>query len=358
MHATSRETGLSERLAPFEALLRLGLFYKILIANVVIILIGAVAGTALTAQFVQTTPNRSTIELVGFFAVIGVAASALVNAVILRLALSPLKLLEHTAERVQRGELEARAPVSPLGDANLTRLTEMFNGMLDSLSAYQKQLQDVAARALHAQEEERKRIARELHDETAQTLSALVIRLRLARGAKDPETRDARLEEVRDEIVKAAEGIRRFAVGLRPPALDQVGVVAAISEHVRSLCETTNLNVEFEADYIDKLLPPDTELALYRIVQEALSNTVRHAGASMVGVRIEHKDDCVVVLVTDDGKGFDTSAALDSTGRGLGIFGMRERAAYVGGTVDIDSEPGDGTTVRVEIPVARGDDVV
>ena len=334
MHATSRETGLSGRLAPFEALLRLGLFYKILIANVVIMLIGAVAGTALTAQFVQTTPNRSTIELVGFFVV------------------------EHPAERVQRGELEARAPLSPLGDASLTRLTEMFNGMLDSLSAYQKQLQDVAARALHAQEEERKRIARELHDETAQTLSALVIRLRLARGAQDTETRDARLEEVRDEIVKAAEGIRRFAVGLRPPALDQVGVVAAISEHVRSLCETTNLNVEFEADYIDKLLPPDTELALYRIVQEALSNTVRHAGASIVRVRIEHKDDYVVVLVTDDGKGFETSAALDSTGRGLGIFGMRERAAYVGGTVDIDSEPGDGTTVRVEIPVARGDDVV
>ena len=147
MHATSRETGLGGRLAPFEAVLRRGLFHKILIANGVIMLIGAVAGTALTAQFVQTTPNRSTIELVGFFVVIGVAASALVNAVILRLALSPLKLLEHTAERVQRGELEARAPVAPLGDANLTRLTEMFNGMLDSLSAYQKQLQDVAARA-------------------------------------------------------------------------------------------------------------------------------------------------------------------------------------------------------------------
>ncbi len=358
MHTTSRETGLIGRLAPFEALLRLRLFYKILIANVVIILVGAVAGTALTVQFVQATPNRSTIELVGIFAVIGVAVSALVNAVILRLALSPLKLLEHTAERVQRGELEARAPVSPLGDANLTRLTEMFNGMLDSLSAYQRQLQDVAARALHAQEEERKRIARELHDETAQTLSALVIRLRLARGAKDPETRDARLEEVRNEIVQAAEGIRRFALGLRPPALDQVGVVAAISEHARSLCETTNLNVEFEADYIDKLLAPDTELALYRIVQEALSNTVRHSGASMVRVRIEHKDDCVVVLVTDDGKGFETGAAFDLTRRGLGIFGMRERATYVGGTVDIDSEPGDGTTVRVEIPVACGDDVV
>lgn len=358
MHTTSRKTGLIGRLAPFEALLRLRLFYKILIANVVIILIGAVAGTALTAQFVQATPDRSTIELVGFFAVIGVAASVLVNAVILRLALSPLKLLEHTAERVQRGELEARAPVSPLGDANLTRLTEMFNGMLDSLSAYQNQLQDVAARALHAQEEERKRIALELHDETAQTLSALVIRLRLARGAKDPKTRDARLEEVRNEIVKAAEGIRRFALGLRPPALDQVGVVAAISEHARSLCETTNLNVDFKADYIDNLLSPDTELALYRIVQEALSNTVRHSGASMVRVRIEHKDDGVVVLVTDDGQGFETGAAFDLARQGLGIFGMRERAAYVGGTVDIDSEPGDGTTVRVEIPAARGDDVV
>ncbi len=178
----------------------------------------------------------------------------------------------------------------------------------------------------------------------------------MACGAKDPETRDARLEEVRNEIVKAAEGIRRFALGLRPPALDQVGVVAAISEHARSLCETTNLNVDFKADYIDNLLSPDTELALYRIVQEALSNTVRHSGASMVRVRIEHKDDGVVVLVTDDGQGFETGAAFDLARQGLGIFGMRERAAYVGGTVDIGSEPGDGTTVRVEIPAARGDD--
>ena len=121
MGATPRETGQKRRLSPVGVLLRLGLFYKILIANVVIILIGAAAGTALTARFVQSTPNRSMVELIGFFAVMGVAASGLVNAIILRVALSPLKLLEHTAERVQRGALDARAAVSPLGDANLTR---------------------------------------------------------------------------------------------------------------------------------------------------------------------------------------------------------------------------------------------
>ena len=353
MGATARETGQKRRLSPVGALLRLGLFYKILIANVVIVVIGAAAGTALTARFVQTAPNRSMVELIAFFAVIGVAASGLVNAIILRVALSPLKLLEQTAERVQRGALDARAPVSPLGDANLTRLTDIFNKMLDSLSVYRQQLQEVAAKALHAQEEERKRIARELHDETAQVLAALIIRLRVARSANDRETRDARLEEVRNELVKAAEGIRRFAWGLRPPALDHVGVVAAISEHVRSLCETTKLNVVFEADQIDKLLSPETELALYRIVQEALSNTVRHAGASIVRVRMRHQEGRVVVLVTDDGKGFVDGEAHDSVKMGLGIFGMRERAAYVNGTVDIETCPGGGTTVCVTIPVER-----
>ncbi len=319
-----------------------------------IVLVGAVVGTALTADFLRAVPTRSTARLVGLFAVSGVAVSALVNAVILRLALSPLKLLELTAERVQRGDHKARAPMSPLADADLTRLTVILNGMLDNLAMYRQRLQELTAKSLRAAEEERKRISLELHDDTAQTLAALVIRLRVARGAKNARERDAGLDEVRNQMIEAIEGIRRFARGLRPPVLDQVGVVAAISEHVRSVCEATTLAVDFEADSIDQLLTPDAVLTLYRIVQEALANIIRHAAATTVWIRIQRQGETIVTEIRDDGRGFGIGQDLPQTERGLGLFGMRERATQVGGAVEVTSEPGKGTLVRVEIPVEEG----
>ncbi len=337
-----------------RVLLRLPLFYKILIANAAIVILGAAVGTALTAEFVRAAPHRSTLELVGLFAAAGVVVSVVVNVVILRLALAPLRLLERTAERVQRGDMDARAPLSPLADPGLERLTGTINGMLDSLAAYRRRLRDVAARALHAEEEERKRIARELHDETAQSLAALLIRLRLARRAGDPEARDALLDEARREIAATIEGVRRFARGLRPPALDELGLVPAIAAHARTLAEAAGLRVEVEADPVDGLLSAQEELALYRIVQEALSNVVRHADTREARVRVERRGGAVVATVEDRGRGFRIDEAAAAEGRGLGLFGMRERAAYVGGRVDIESRPGTGTRVRAEVPVAEG----
>ncbi|MFQ5550322.1 MAG: ATP-binding protein [Gemmatimonadales bacterium] len=333
-----------------ERLKQLPLFYKILLANTAIVVAGAAAGTVLTAELVRAVPDRPIAPFVLLFIATGAVVSAFVNAVILRLALAPVRTLEQTAEAVGAGDLGARAIESPFGDAQLNRLTRIFNETLENLTTYRRQLTEAAARAQNAQEEERKRIARELHDETAQTLAALVIRLRVARDTVDPADREARLDEVRDEIAGAVDGIRRFARGLRPPALSQIGVAAAISEYVRSLCETTELDCDFDADPIEGLLHPNAELAVYRIVQEALSNTIRHAGASSVRVAVRREAESVVVTVADDGKGFPANSRSDSVG-GLGIFGMRERAAYIGGTVTIDGDSGNGTTVRVEVPV-------
>ncbi len=336
-----------------QALLRVPLFYKILLANAAIVILGAVIGTALTAEFVRLAPHRSTLELVGLFAAAGVIVSVLVNALILRLALGPLRLLERTAERVQRGELDARAPLSPLADRELERLTRTFNDMLDSLAAYRQRLRDIAARALHAEEEERKRIARELHDETAQSLAALLIRLRLARCADQPGAREALLEEVRQQITVTIEGIRRFARGLRPPALDELGLVPAIEAHARALSEAVGLKVEVEAEPVRGLLSPEAELALYRIVQEALSNVARHSGTAEACVRIARAPGSVIATVEDRGRGFDVTGVARVAGRGLGLFGMRERAEYVGGRVEIESAPGAGTRVCAQIPVVE-----
>ncbi|MDQ3605330.1 MAG: histidine kinase, partial [Gemmatimonadota bacterium] len=334
-----------------DALLRVPLFYKILLANALIVVLGTVTGTWITATYVRATPTGSTLEVVGVLVLGGLVLSLLVNALILRLALSPLQLLEETAARVQRGEVDARAPLSPVADRELERLTRTFNGMLDSAALYRERLREVAARALSAAEEERKRIARELHDETAQMLAALLIRIRLVRIAGDPQATDALLEEMRGEIGASLEGIRRFSRGLRPPALDELGLAAAVESHARTLGESVGIEVRVESDAIAGLLTPEAELAVYRIVQEALSNVVKHSGADRARVTLRRHADAFTATVDDPGRGFDAREAI-AGGQGLGLFGMRERAAYLGGRVEIESALGEGTRVKAIVPLS------
>lgn len=337
-----------------RALLGVPLFYKILIANGLIVIGAVIAGTAATAQLVRAQPNSSTLELVGFLIAAGVVVTVLVNAIILRVALSPLAHLAETATRIQQGELDARAPHSPVADRDLDHLTWTFNGMLDSLAMYRRRLREIAARALDAEEAERKRIAQELHDETAQTLAALLIQLRLARGAADDEARDAMLDDVKRGISSALEGVRRFARGLRPPALDELGLVAAIESHTRMLQEAVGLQIEVDADPIGGLLTPEAELALYRIIQESLSNALRHASATHATVTIRRQQGEITATVEDDGRGFSVAQAMAGPHGGLGLFGMKERAGYIGGQLDIQSEPGVGTRVEIVIPYREG----
>jgi two-component system sensor histidine kinase UhpB len=337
-----------------HAALRVPLFYKILIANAVLVLVGTIFGSTITAAYVRRAPHRSTLDLVGALALAGIAVTLAVNALILRLALRPLDTLEGTAARVQKGDLDCRAPESAVADRELLRLTRTFNGMLDAVGRYRERLRDVAARALGAAEEERKRIARELHDETAQMLAALLIRIRVVRAAKDPAAVGALLDEMRAEVGGALEGIRRFARGLRPPALDELGLVPAIEGHARTLQEISGLHITVHADgEVGSGLRPEAELATYRIVQEALSNVVRHARATRAAVRIAREPGRLVVTVDDDGRGFDPENAMSTDGGGLGLFGMNERAAYLGGRVRVESTPGAGTRVRAEIPLGQ-----
>src|SRR5690554_4340142 len=297
-------------------LLRVPLFIKILVANSVIVIAAVAAGTALAAELVRARPTASTLELVGLIALAGVLVSVLVNALILRLALSPLGALERTAGAVRAGALHERAPVSPLADRGLERLTRTFNAMLDGLEGYRFRLREVAARALRAEEEERKRIARELHDETAQSLSAMLIRLSMLRREQDPAAREAGMEELRQQLVSTLDGVRRYARGLRPPALDDLGLVPAIEEFARTLAEATGLRVQIEAGRLDSQLTSEAELVVYRIVQEALSNVVRHAGARTVRVLLERQDANVVAVVEDDGRGFAVQEVLRGDGDG------------------------------------------
>lgn len=338
---------------PIRALLRLPLFAKILIANATIVVLVVVTGALLAVELTAAGATRPATQLVALIALWGVVVSVAVNAVILWLALGPLKSLQHTAARVEAGELDARAELSPVADAELERLTVTFNAMLDSGVAYRTRLRDVAARALAAAEEERKRLARELHDGTAQTLASLRVRLRLARATADAEVRDAQLEQVSREIGEAIEEVRRMAKGLRPPALDMLGLAPAVDSYARSLAEAADLALDMRVDLVDGALTPEAELALYRILQEALSNVVRHSGGSRVRIGLQRANRFVELTVEDDGRGFDVDAEMSDRTRGLGLFGMQERAAYVGGRVSITSTPGRGTCVEVSVPSAE-----
>lgn len=257
--------------------------------------------------------------------------------------------LDLKARRRGGGEVPVEISLSPLPTAEGTLVIATVRDMTQ-----RNRLRDFGAGALRASEEERQRIARELHDDTAQRLSALLVQLEvLQRSASDDSWRK-RLDGFRAELKEAAEGVRRIARGLRPPELEDAGVVAALRSHLRGVRESGALRVEVDLDPVDHLLGADAKLVLYRIVQEAVSNAVRHSGAGIVAVRLTREGSDVVALVEDDGSGFrpDDPAA---DGGGLGLLGMHERAATVDGGVAVESRPGHGTVVRVRIPAERAD---
>ena len=211
-------------------------------------------------------------------------------------------------------------------------------------------LRDFGAAALRATEDERKRVAQELHDDTSQNLAALLIRLRLAERDADEATRE-RIADVRHDLMETSEGIRRIARGLLPPELEEAGLEAALRGRARECRRATGMRVSVDV-HAEGALDPVPQLVLYRIVQEALNNTARHALAKTVRVRVGREGDYMVARVEDDGVGFHV-AHHDRGSMGMGLMGMRERATSVGGFVTVASEPGKGTTIEARIPIAR-----
>ncbi|MGQ9625509.1 MAG: PAS domain S-box protein [Anaerolineae bacterium] len=205
-----------------------------------------------------------------------------------------------------------------------------------------------------AQEEERKRIARELHDDTAQALIALSRRLDALDIFREqlPEPAIQRLEDLHKLSENALQNVRRFIQDLRPPVLDDLGLLPALEGLVSELTAQDELGAEFKVEGESRRLSPEAELILYRIIQEALSNIRRHSQASKVAVSVEFYDTRVRITVNDNGKGFeqpDKLGDLAAMGK-LGLLGMHERARLLNGTLTIRSEPGQGTTVVVDVP--------
>ena len=211
--------------------------------------------------------------------------------------------------------------------------------------------------AMAAQEEERKRIARELHDQIGQALSSILLGLRALEAEADSSggliVNPARLQDLKAIVDDTLDGVHDLALGLRPSVLDDLGLVPAVRRTVRTFHARHGLSIDFQTVGLEGVrLPPSIETALYRIVQEALTNIVQHASAHRVSLLLEVRARSVAVIVEDDGQGFDVERLMlgPADKRWLGLYGMRERAELLGGTLTIESTPGTGTTVFVQVP--------
>ena len=208
--------------------------------------------------------------------------------------------------------------------------------------------QDSFRRVVEAQELERRRLARELHDETGQALTSILLGLKALEETMANSASRAAAEELRELVVSTLQDVRRLAVELRPSALDDFGLVAALERLTASFTEQTGISVDFQTALADERLPGEVETALYRIVQESLTNVVKHARARRVSILLARKGGTVKAVVEDDGQGFDEAT---QTGDGYGLVGMRERLALLGGRLEVESGRDAGTTIAAEVPV-------
>ncbi len=208
---------------------------------------------------------------------------------------------------------------------------------------------DSVRRVVEAQELERARLARELHDETGQALTSILLGLKpLEQTADSAEAREA-LASVRELVISTLQDVRRLAVELRPSALDDFGLVPAVERLTDTFREQSGLRVDLESQLGEERLATEAETTLYRVIQEALTNVIKHAGAERVSILLQRKNSAVVAVVEDDGSGFDPASTRADA---LGLAGMRERVSLAGGRLQVESTPGSGTTVVAEVPLS------
>jgi signal transduction histidine kinase len=286
----------------------------------------------------------------------------------------PLQVLGLAARRIAAGELTE--PIPPLGQdevGSLGRALEAMRAALaESLQALRgergelerrvaertRELAALYRRTVSVQEDERKRIARELHDETCQALVALMLRIEAAEALPAPEPLRERLAEARALAASMLEDLRRVIFDLRPAILDDLGLVPAIRWLAERQLQPLGVTVSCELEELDRRLAPEAETALFRAVQEALANVARHAGAEAVLLQLARRDGVVEIEIEDDGRGFDPVEVARPTpsGRGLGLMGIRERLELAGGRALIDSAPGRGTRVTLQAPLPEEND--
>jgi len=290
----------------------------------------------------------------GLVSLVGIAMATFLTWLLTR----PVQQLVAATEAVRRGDYTPR--VRRWADDELGDLADAFNVMTADLARADAERQEreqmrafYLRQIIAAQEEERKRIARELHDETGQALASLMVGLRNVEEAPSADDLHARLADLRGVASATLENVRRLALELRPSVLDDLGLAAALRRYAAEYAGRFKIPVDVQIVGLeDRRLAPEVETALYRIIQEALTNVAKYANATHVSVLLERRDGQINAIIEDNGCGFDVEQVLRSAAveNRLGLYSMRERAELIGGTLTIESQTGCGTTVYVRIP--------
>jgi signal transduction histidine kinase len=276
------------------------------------------------------------------------------NTTLVYWALLPLRALESTARRVSAGDLAARVPAAATADRDISRIGATLNTLLDNVTADRLRLRALAAEVISAGDQERAHIARELHDSTAQQLSALEMLVTSSLREVPTGPLHERLGVMREIVIESLAEVRTLSHNVHPRVLDDLGLVAALEFLARRTREQSGVDTRVVADVRGTLAGPVASV-FYRVAQEALRNAVRHGAPSDVRVGLVALDGASAVLeVTDDGEGFDLKEAERSRD-GMGLFVMRERVALIDGRLEVVSLPGTGTTVRAWAPLTHGD---
>ena len=313
---------------------------QIVAVNVLLVVATLFAASAAASLNLSTRDQRTQFALLALTIVLVL----LINMLMIQRRFTPLERLIERVEAIDPQQPDDfDAPEVGAGSDEVGRLAASFRRLLGRIEAERRRSGRLA---LRAQEEERKRLARDLHDEVNQALTAILLRLQAVSQDAPPEVAEE-LAEVRRLVNQAMDELLRLARELRPTALDDHGLYSAIEGQVKRFSTQTGIAADLQMDGSPAELDPDRETAVFRIAQEALANVARHAGATAVEVGVAPLGDRGVALtVRDDGRGFSP----EGESNGLGLNGMAERARLVGGELEIDSRPGGGTALSLRVP--------
>ena len=318
---------------------------QIVAANVVLVAITLFAASLAAGLDLTVSDQRWSFLILA----LAIVLTLCVNLWMLQRRFAPLERLIARIEKIDPAEPASQQITESDPVEEIDKLSRSFNGLLERIEEERRRSGTLAMRA---QEEERRRLARDLHDEVNQALTAILLRLE-ALAQDSPPSHVDEVTELKRLVNQAMEELLNLARQLRPSALDDHGLTPAIETQLKRFSARTGVEVTLEKEGDADTLPGDVQTAVYRILQEALANVGRHAGATAVAVELEVADDRLELRVRDDGAGFDPVSVSrngsDNPGAGLGLSGMAERARLAGGELDVRSAPGGGTTVGFRI---------